>query len=517
MAVVDWIIVFVYAVSTIGLGWHFGRQQKSAKEYFIGSGKMNPILIGVSLFATLLSTITYLAMPGETMGKGPVYLVGYLMYPVVFLVLAFVVLPVYMRQKNVTSAYELLEKKLGVSVRLLGVVMFLMLRLVWMSFLIFMTAKAIAGIIDAKDWDFTIIIGNAAFAFESVHLIVLVTGIFAITYTSLGGLRAVVITDLIQTILLYGGALLVIGTITWKMGGFSWFPTEWQGDIWQSQPIFSTDPSTRITVVGTLLSVVLWMVCTAAGDQVSVQRYMATENAATARKAMTTWLIVGTIVGVTLGLVGFSLMGYFQANPELLVEEGLTLQKNSDEIFSYFIGKHLPPVVTGLVVSGLFAAAMSSIDSGVNSITAVVMTDFLGRFGFKTDTDVQQIKFSRQMAVVIGAIVISLSPVFGTVQGGFLAVAQKTVNLLTVPIFLLFLFALFVPFANARGVWIGTIASVTVAVLIAFGGQIFGQIPGPDGKPIDPVSFQWISPAALVVGLVVGLVGCKLFYRKESQ
>jgi SSS family solute:Na+ symporter len=133
MAVIDWIIVFIYAVSTIALGWYFGRQQKSTQEYFIGSGKMNPILIGISLFATLLSTISYLAMPGETMGKGPVYLVGYLVYPVVFLVLAFVVLPVYMRQKKVTSAYELLEKKLGLSVRLLGVVMFLMLRLVWMA------------------------------------------------------------------------------------------------------------------------------------------------------------------------------------------------------------------------------------------------------------------------------------------------------------------------------------------------------------------------------------------------
>ena len=86
MHVVDWIIVAVYAISTIALGWYFGRQQKSTKEYFIGSGKMNPILIGVSLFATLLSTITYLAMPGETMGKGPVYLVGFLMYPVVFIV-----------------------------------------------------------------------------------------------------------------------------------------------------------------------------------------------------------------------------------------------------------------------------------------------------------------------------------------------------------------------------------------------------------------------------------------------
>ena len=500
MAVIDWIIVFTYAVTTIGLGWHFGRQQKSTKEYFIGSGKMNPILIGVSLFATLLSTITYLALPGETMGKGPVYLCSYLVYPLIFLVLAYVILPVYMRQKKVTSAYELLEKKLGVSVRLLGVVMFLMLRLVWMALLIFMTAKAIAVMVEVDE--------------KWVPLIVAITGVFAVTYTSLGGLRAVVITDLLQTILLYGGALLVIGTVTWKMGGFGWFPTEWQGDIWQQQPILSTDPSTRVTVVGTLLSVFLWMVCTAAGDQVSVQRYMATENAATARKAMTTWLIVGGVVGLTLGLVGFALLGYFQANPNLL-PAGVTIQENADKIFPLFIANHLPPVATGLVVSGLFAAAMSSIDSGVNSITAVVMTDFLGRFGHKPDTDEKHIRFARWMAVAIGVIVVALSSVVGQIPGSFLAVTQKTVNLLTVPIFLLFLFALFIPFANARGVWIGTIASVTVAVLIAFGGQIFGQIPGPDGKLIDPISFQWISPAALVIGLIVGLIACKIFHKQE--
>ncbi len=502
MAVVDWIIVFVYAVSTIGLGLYFGRQQKSAKEYFIGSGKMNPVLIGVSLFATLLSTITYLALPGETIGKGPLYLANFIVYPLIFLVLAYVVLPVYMRQKKVTSAYELLEEKLGVSVRLLGVAMFLMLRLVWMSLLIFMTAKAIAVMVGVDE--------------KWIPLIVAITGVFAVTYTSLGGLRAVVITDLMQTILLYGGALLVIGTVTWKMGGFGWFPTEWQGDIWESQPLFSTDSSTRVTLVGTLFSVFLWMVCTAAGDQVSVQRYMATENAATARRAMTTWLIVGCIVGVTLGMVGFSLLGYFQAHPELLPAD-ITLKDNADKIFPLFIAHHLPPVVTGLVVSGLFAAAMSSVDSGVNSITAVVMADFLERFGRKPDTDEKHIRFARWMAVVIGVTVVALSSVVGQIPGNFLAVTQKTVNLLTVPIFLLFLFALFVPFANTRGVWLGTIASVTVAVLIAFCGQIFGQIPGPDGKLIDPVSFQWISPAALVVGVVVGLVSCKLFYRKESQ
>jgi SSS family solute:Na+ symporter len=430
-----------------------------------------------------------------------VYLTNFIVYPLIFLVLAYVILPVYMRHKKVTSAYELLEKKLGVSVRLLGVVMFLMLRLVWMALLIFMTAKAIAVMVGVDE--------------KWVPLIVAITGVFAVTYTTLGGLRAVVITDLMQTILLYCGALLVIGTVTWKMGGFGWFPTEWQSDIWETQPVFSLDPSTRVTVVGTLLSVFLWMVCTAAGDQVSVQRYMATENTATARRAMTTWLIVGTIVGVTLGLVGFALLGYFQAHPELL-PAGVTLQENADKIFPHFIAHHLPPVVTGLVVSGLFAAAMSSIDSGVNSITAVVMTDFLERSGRKPDTDEKHIRFARWMAIVIGVIVVLLSSFVGQISGNFLAVTQKTVNLLTVPIFLLFFFALFVPFANARGVWIGAIASVTVAVLIAFGGQIFGQIPGPDGKLIDPISFQWISPAALVAGVGVGLVACKLFSKKES-
>ena len=84
-------------------------------------------------------------------------------------------------------------------------------------------------------------------------------------------------------------------------------------------------------------------------------------------------------------------------------------------------------------------------------------------------------------------------------------------------IFLLFFFALFVPSANTAGVWLGTIASVAVAVMIAFCGQIFGQTPGPGGKLIDPVSFQWISPAALVVGVALGLLGCKLFSRKDNS
>jgi SSS family solute:Na+ symporter len=495
MAIVDWIILFVYAGSTIGLGWYFGRRQQNTDEYFIGSGKMNPFLVGVSLFATLLSTITYLAIPGEVLGKGPVYLTNYLAYPFVYLFLALVILPVYMRQR-VTSAYALLEERLGLSIRLLGAFMFLTLRFVWMSLLVFLTSKAIAIMIGASQ--------------EQVPWIVLATGIFSVAYTSLGGLRAVVITDLMQTILLYGGALLVIGTISWKMGGFVWFPTQWQNNAWDVQPIFSLDPSTRVTVFGSTLSVFLWSVCTSAGDQVSVQRFMATKDVTSARRAIAIQLIAAMVVGVTLGFVGIALLAYFQTNPQFL-PGNVPLREQADDLFPHFIAAHLPPVVTGLVVSGLFAAAMSSIDSGVNSITAVVMTDFLDRFGMKPETEAKHLRAARLLAVVIGAIVVLLSTFMEYIPGNFMAVTNKTVNLLTVPISLLFFFALFVPFANPPGVWISTLASCSVAALIAFSGVVFGT---DSETGLDPVSFQWISPAALVVGVSVGLVSCKLFEKR---
>lgn len=498
MVLVDWIILFVYAISTIALGWCFGRKQSDTSEYFIGSGRMNPFLIGVSLFATLLSTISYLAIPGEVLGKGPAYMAIYLAYPFIFLVLAFVILPVYM-QNRITSAYELLEQRLGLSVRLLGAGMFLALRLVWMSLLIHMTAKALAIMIGAGE--------------QMVPWIVAATAVFAITYTSVGGLRAVVITDLLQALLLYCGALLVIGTITWKLGGFAWFPTEWQSDVWDKQPIFSLDPSTRVTVVGSMVWVFLFLVCTSVGDQVSVQRFMSTKDISAARKAIAMQLSVAFIVGSTLGLVGLALLGFFQVHPDLL-PVGESLKSQADQLFPHFIAAQLPPVVTGLVVSGLFAAAMSSIDSGVNSITAVVMRDFLDRLGRRTLTGRQQLRAARGLAVGIGVIVVMLSTFIQYVPGNFLAVTNKTTNLLTVPIALLFLFALFVPFANAPGVWIATLASVVTAALAAFSGVLFGMDPVTGA---DPISFQLIAPCSLAAGLAAGLVACKLFSREGAR
>ncbi|MDP6152778.1 MAG: sodium/solute symporter [Phycisphaeraceae bacterium] len=485
LATLDWLIIAAYVVGMIALGWYFSRRQRSTEEYFVGSGNMNPTLIGISIFATLLSTISYLAYPGELIAKGPVLLASSLALPLVFLIVAFLLLPVYMRQRT-TSAYELLEAKLGIGIRLLGSVMFIALRLVWMSLLIYLAAKAMTVMIGVdKTW---------------IWLVVLCTGFVAVIYTSLGGLRAVVITDLFQTILLFGGALLVIITVTIQTGGFDWFPTQWH-DNWDRQPVFSFDPSTRITVVGIILSTLIWYVCTAGSDQTTVQRFMATRNVKAARRSYAINLIVGFTVAITLALVGFALLGFFKARPEEL-PQGMDVINNADFLFPHYIAYHLPMGISGLVVAAMFAAAMSSIDSGVNSITAVVTTDFLDRFGIRPKTEKGHVRVAQLLAFVIGAIVVVGSSFMEHIPGNITAVTQKTTNLLVTPLFGLFFFALFVPFAKPLGVLAGTICGTATAVLIAFSGPIFGT--NPDG--LDPISFMWISPAALVVNVFTGSV-----------
>ena len=181
--------------------------------------------------------------------------------------------------------------------------------------------------------------------------------------------------------------------------------------------------------------------------------------------------------------------------------------------FPHFIAYHLPPVASGLVMAGLFAAAMSSVDSGVNSITAVVMTDFLNRFRLKPKSERKHVLFARGLAVGIGIIIVLASAVMKHVPGNIIAVTQKTVNLLTVPIFLLFFFALFIPFANPVGVWIGVLCSIATATLISFSGLIFGMT----AEGLDPVSFQWISPAALIVGISVGTLACKVLSGSRRE
>ena len=341
-------------------------------------------------------------------------------------------------------------------------------------------------------------------------LIVLFTGFVAVIYTSLGGLQAVVITDFVQTTLLLGGALLVLATITYDFGGFGWFPTHWQ-ENWDTQPIISFAPKTRVTVVGSILAGFTWFVCTAGGDQTSVQRFMATRDVQAARRAYATQLTTSVIVALTLILVGFALLGYFREHANVL-PVGMSISENADDLFPRYIAFHLPVGISGLVVSAMFAAAMSSIDSGVNSITAVVTTDFLDRFGIRPETEKGHVRATRILAFVIGGIVVMGSSFMEFIPGNITAVSQKTSELFTTPIFALFFFALFVPFAKTAGVLVGAFCGIATAVLTAFSGPIVTVLTLQFG--FDPAIFgvemiRTLDPETGVVRVMAEDPACK--------
>ncbi len=499
LAPIDWIIIALYAVGTILVGSYYSRRQTSLEEYFTGGGRMNPTLIGVSLMATSLSTIGFLSIPGEAISKGPAGLANQLAHPFIFVVVGFIFVPLFMRTR-VISAYELLEDRLGLGIRMLGAVLFLLFRLVWMSLLVFLAARALAIMMGLDE--------------SSVPWITLLTGLIAVTYTSLGGLRAVVITDAFQTLCMLGGALLVIGLVSYRMGGIGWVPTSWQPH-WDHQPLFSFDPSVRLSILGTIFSTFVLTTAGLAGDQTKIQRLMATTDVKAARRAYVTNQVVGVTVVLTLWLVGFALLGLARSSPDLL-PPGFNIETSGDSVFPYFISHLLPPGISGLVVAAMLAAAMSSIDSGVNSITAVVYRDFLQRFGRLPSDPRVQARWAKILALVIGAVIVLGSSLMGDVHGNIWALTKKTSGLLLTPMFGLFFFAFFVPFARPLGVAAGALCGLVTALLLAYSGPIFGMDP-VTGR--DPVSFLWIAPGALAVNLTVGTIisyGLHVYYGSSG-
>ncbi|NIA15761.1 MAG: sodium/solute symporter [Nitrospiraceae bacterium] len=474
---VDWVVIALYVAGLIGVGWYYARRTATREDYLLGGRNMRPLAVGLSMFASLLSTLTYLAIPGEMIKHGPMICGIYLSYPLIFLTVGWFLLPVIMRLR-ITSAYEILEQRLGVSVRVLGSSFFLALRLMWMAVIVYATSSKV--LIPLLDWPAS-----------ATPIVCLVLGMVTVVYTSMGGLRAVVMTDVVQTVILFGGAGLTLALITYHMGGVgAWWPREWASN-WDPLKI-AYDPNARITIMGAMTASFTWYVCTAGSDQVAIQRYLATRDVHAARRVIGTSLITDICVGTFLAVLGLALLSYFTSNPHLL-PDGQQVYTNSDTLFPRFIVMGLPAGVTGLVVAGLLAAAMSSLSSGLNSSCSVIAIDFIERFrpSTATDTEQQSLRRTKRISVFVGLAVVILSIGVGQVGGNLLEIAYKVVNLLTAPLFVLFFMALFVPWATVPGALAAGIASATMAVGIAY-FQWLG------------LSFVWILPMALLTGVVVG-------------
>ena len=403
-----------------------------------------------------------------------------LAYPLIGLVVGWLMIPFIMRLR-VTSAYEILELRLGPGVRTLGSLLFLALRLMWMSVIVYATTSKVLVPLLGLDP-------------SSTPLVCAVLAFVTIAYTAMGGLRAVVITDMIQSAILLGAAIVTVMVITSSLGGVhAWWPSQWPAH-WPA-PQFGYVPGARVTMFGALLATFTWYVCTSASDQIAIQRYLATRDARAARTVLFISLAADALVSCILAAVGLGLLAYFQTFPHLL-PANQTVLGDSDKLFSRFIVIGLPVGLSGLVVAGLLACAMSALSAGINSTCSVITVDILDRLRGKNRAAASEgVKSLKYVSVFVGVIVVLLSLLVNMVQGNLLEVCYKVVNLLTAPLAGLFFLAMFVPWARGFGTMLGAACGLAVVIAVSY----WKEFTGTQG-----ISFLWAMPLSLLAEVGVG-------------
>jgi SSS family solute:Na+ symporter len=420
--------------------------------------------------------LTYLAFPGEMIKYGPMMCAQTLAFPVVLLIVGWWLIPRIMQQHDVTSGYELLEKRLGLTGRMLGASMFMTLRIVWMSAILYATSSKVVVPLMGLDpfWA----------PFISVAM-----GVITLIYASEGGMRAVVMTDALQSLIMCAGAVVVVAVVSADLGSVSaWWPHAWAAH-WQ-EPVFWFRPDVRVTFMGAFLNMVVWMTCTCGSDQMAIQRYLSTRDVKAARQSLGIHLVTEVVMVGLLALVGLAVLGYYTAHPEGLANDSAVIHQ-ADELLPRFVVTVLPGGLAGLVIAAMLSAAMSSLSSGMNSSSAVITNDFVGRLRPHHWSQSEEVRVARWASVLIGIVAVVLSMFVGQLAENLQELCIKVVNLLTAPLFVLFFLALFVPWAKPRGGIAATVASIGVAVGVAFfkwGG----------------LEFLWTAPVSLVVGIVVG-------------
>ena len=492
MSWLDWGVIAGYFVSMLAIGWYYSRRTTTTDDYLLAGRSVRSLSAGLSLFASLFSTLSYLAMPGEMIKYGPLMVTGAIAsFPLVGLIVGWLLIPFIMKLK-VTTAYELLESHLGLGVRMLASVMFLLLRLLWMAALIYATVGVV--LVPLLNLD------RSYIPYLSIFL-----GLITVIYTAMGGLRAVMLTNVIKAVILFGMAVLALVVITVRLGGVgAWWPTQWPSH-WP-EPVWGYDPSVRMSFLGIGVAMLVWFVCTSGSDQMAIQRYLSTRDVRAARRALVSLLVADALVMVFLSAVGLALSAYFWANPHL-VPDGQTILSDADKLFGRFMAVGFPSGLCGLAISGLLIAAMSSLSSGINSACSVVTVDFINRFGHGRQSELGRVRSAKYVSVGIGAVVVTLACFVGLVQGNLIELCYKVVNSLTAPLFGLFFMAMFVRRATGVGTLVGAAAGLAVVIVISFWQELTGTPP--------PISFVVAMPASLVVQVAVGVLASLIFRRKK--
>ncbi len=380
---VAWSVLTLYFLLMAGMAWYFMRKKKTTADYFTGGGKIPWYVAGMSIFATMLSSISFLALPAQC------YVSDWRYYPLTLGIFALAPVVIYFylpffRRLRVASAYEYLERRFNAAVRLFAsgaYVVFMVSRVAIVTLLPALALNAMTGV--------------------SIDGCILVCGAATIVYCAFGGFEAVVWSDFVQGIVLVTGAIAIfVALIMGTDGGLA--------GAWASA--FANGKTTLLDLRLVATEPVLWVVVVLAiienlstytSDQCVIQRYMSVKDEKAAARSIWFNGIFTVFVCAVFFSIGTALWTYYRSHPEML-----------DPILPFFIVSGLPPALAGLVAAALFAATISTLSANLSSAATALTADFVLKFRPSTTPEAQMrwgriFTFATGILGVVAALVLA--------------------------------------------------------------------------------------------------------------
>ncbi|CAG9768944.1 unnamed protein product [Ceutorhynchus assimilis] len=532
--VFDYVVFAVMLIVSALIGVYFAFfakvKQNTTSEYLMGGKTMGIFPISMSLIASYISGISLLGLPAEMYTYGTQFWIALLPKILVAVITAYAILPVFYKLQ-ITSTYEYLNLRFNNTVRMLGTILFLTKMLLYIPIVIYVPALAFSQVTGIN-----------------LHLVTPVLCMVCIFYTTLGGLKAVVWTDTVQTIIMFGALILtvIIGTV--KVGGVR---EVWTRNLEGDRIEFfnmNLDPTIRHSFWTVTIGNFFYWLASCSINQAMVQRCLAMPTLKAARMTLVI-MVIGLWALVSMccymGLVIYAF--YHKCDP---VTRGFI--HKSDQLLPYFIMDIAGdiPGLPGMFVSGVFSAALSSMSTGLNSMTGVIFEDLIKPKLKKPLTEAQASLLMKVIVVIIGTVCVGL--VFVVEKLGTLIQAAGSIGAITAgPLMGVFALGMFFPCTTPQGALAGGLLSGALIAWISVGSQAqiaqgnirFPQKPisvegcsadwlaeylsitlsGDIPKPTEPafalyrLSYMYFTPLGTIAAIIIGLVVSYLTGRSKNK
>lgn len=441
---VNMAVLVVYLLGVVLIGLFFMFKNKNTDDYFRGGQSIPWWAAACSIYATMLSSLTYVALPAMVYQTNWLVLIGIWMIIVVAPIAVYVAMP-FFRQINATSAYEYLSKRFNMTVRLFASGLFTLFHISRMGIVMALTALALSAVTPLSASDSVLIMGG-----------------LCLIYCTMGGIEAVIWTDTMQTIVLLIGAVICFVTIIIGLdGGLTDLIRIGLSDdkFTMVNVDFSSSSITTLSIWVIVLGGIGQNLASYTADQSIVQRYMVTSDPKAAAKSI--WANVAMAVPGTLLFfcIGTGLYAFYKMHPEKLDP---TIQ--IDQIFPMFIATELPIGLAGLIVAGIFAAAQSTVSTSMNSTASTLVTDFIKPFNL-IKTEKGYLNAARWLTFIMGVLgtlagLIFINPEIYSLMAAYFKVIGMFMGVLGG----LFVLGTLTKRANSTGAMIGIFSSYIITI-----------------------------------------------------